>query len=71
MRSVNVLLLLMLSFHEMKSACKYIFIIGFQPRPQGFCLKKWVGATHFLREKPWGRGCGYHYFIKSKVGTVG
>ena len=26
MRSVNVLFLLMLSFHEMKSACKYIFI---------------------------------------------
>ena len=26
MRSVNVLLLLMLSFHEMESACKYIFI---------------------------------------------
>ena len=43
MRSVNVLLLLMLSFHEMKSACKYIFIIGYQPRPQGFSLKKWVG----------------------------
>ena len=33
---------------------------GFQPRPQGFSLKKWVGRhtrpTHFLREKPWGRG---------------
>ena len=28
-----------------------------QPRPQGFSLKKWVGPTHFLREKPWGRGC--------------
>ena len=28
MRSVNVLLLLMLSFHEMISACKYIVIIG-------------------------------------------
>ena len=29
-----------------------------QPRPQGFSLKKWVGRpTHFLREKPWGRGC--------------
>ena len=34
-----------------------------QPRPQGFSLKKWVGSrpfpgpTHFLREKPWGRGC--------------
>ena len=29
-----------------------------QPRPQGFSLKKWVGPgpTHFLREKPWGRG---------------
>ena len=28
-----------------------------QPRPQGFSLKKWVGRpTHFLREKPWGRG---------------
>ena len=28
-----------------------------QPRPQGFFLKKWVGRpTHFLREKPWGRG---------------
>ena len=40
MRSVNVLLLLMLSFHEVKSACKYIFI-------------------------------GYHYFRKSKGGTVG
>ena len=44
MRSVNVLLLLMLSFHEMKSACKYIFIIGYQPRPQGFSLKKIGGA---------------------------
>ena len=33
-----------------------------QPRPQGFSLKKWVVAfshpTHFLREKPWGRGWG-------------
>ena len=57
MRSVNVSLLLMLSFHEMISACKYIVIIGYQSRPQG--------------EKPWGRGCGYHYFVKSKVGTVG
>ena len=57
MRSVNVLLLLMLSFHEMISAYKYIVIIGYQSRPQG--------------EKPWGRGCGYHYFVKSKVGTVG
>ena len=29
-----------------------------QPRPQGFSLKKWVGRpTHFLREKPWERGC--------------
>ena len=29
-----------------------------QPRPQGFSLKKWVRRpTHFLREKPWGRGC--------------
>ena len=27
-----------------------------QPRPQGFSLKKWVGLTHFLWEKPWGRG---------------
>ena len=27
-----------------------------QPRPQGLSLKKWVG-THFLRERPWGRGC--------------
>ena len=27
-----------------------------QPRPQGFSLKKWVGPTHFSREKPWGRG---------------
>ena len=28
-----------------------------QPRPQGFSLKTWVGRpTHFLREKPWGRG---------------
>ena len=27
-----------------------------QPRPRGFSLKKWVGPTHFLREKPWGRG---------------
>ena len=26
-----------------------------QPRPQGFSLKKWVGPTHFLREKSWGR----------------
>ena len=29
----------------------------YQPRPQGFSLKKWVGRpTHFLREEPWGRG---------------
>ena len=31
-----------------------------QPRPQGFPFKKWEKAfsrpTHFLREKPWGRG---------------
>ena len=26
-----------------------------QSRPQGFSLKK-MGPTHFLREKPWGRG---------------
>ena len=33
------------------------FFISRQPRPQGFSLKKWVGRpTHFLREKPWGRG---------------
>ena len=39
--------------------------LNYQPRPQGFSLKKWVGRekapfsrpTHFLREKPWGRGC--------------
>ena len=30
---------------------------SFQPRPQGFSLKKWVGPTHFFREKPRGRGC--------------
>ena len=29
-----------------------------QPRPQDFSLKKWLGRpTHFLREKHWGRGC--------------
>ena len=34
-----------------------VFWAGEQPRPQGFSLKKWVGRpTHFLREKPWGRG---------------
>ena len=27
-----------------------------QPRPQGFSLKKFSNPTHFLREKPWGRG---------------
>ena len=28
-----------------------------QPRPHGPSLKIWVGRpTHFLREKPWGRG---------------
>ena len=32
-----------------------------QPRPQGFSLKKWVGRpTHFLREKPWGRGWNFY-----------
>ena len=32
-----------------------------QPRPQGFSLK-WVGRpTHFLREKPWGRGWKFSY----------
>ena len=71
MRSVNVLLLLMLSFHEMKSACKYILLLVINLVLRAFPLKNWWGATHFLREKPWGRGCGYHYFIKSKVGTVG
>ena len=30
-----------------------MFYPNLQPRPQGFPLKK----THFLREKPWGRGC--------------
>ena len=54
MRSVNVLLLLMLSFHEMKSACKYIFIIGFQPHPQGLSLKKWVGCHPFFKGKALG-----------------
>ena len=34
-----------------------------QPRPQGFSLK-WVG--HFLREKPWGRGCADDLVIFSK-----
>ena len=44
-----------------------------QPRPQGFSLKK-MGRTgrptHFLREKPWGRGWGEGaykfsiYFVK-------
>ena len=29
----------------------------FQPRPQGFSLKKWV------REKPWGRGCPFSHFF--------
>ena len=28
--------------------------VGFQPRPHGFCLKKW--PTHFFKEKPLGRG---------------
>ena len=29
-----------------------------QPRPQVFSLKNWVGPpSHFLREKPRGRGC--------------
>ena len=41
-----------------------------QPRPQGFSLKKWVGPgkafpgpTHFLREKPWGRGWAFLRFF--------
>ena len=36
-----------------------------QPRPQGFSLKKWVGPSHFLTRKPWGRGCprGHFYFL--------
>ena len=29
-------------------------VVRIQPRLQGFSLKKW--PTHFLREKPWGRG---------------
>ena len=29
----------------------------YQPRPQGFSLKKWVGRPTHLREKLWGRGC--------------
>ena len=37
-----------------------------QPRPQGFSVKKWVGRpTHFLREKPWGRGCAAQPFLVS------
>ena len=33
----------------------FVTIFGnIQPRPQGFSLKKC--PTHFLREKPWGRG---------------
>ena len=39
-------------FKLKRGACKTLR----QPRPQGFSLKKWVGPTHFLREKPWGRG---------------
>ena len=31
------------------------FKVPSQPRPQGFSFKK-MGPTHFLREKPWGRG---------------
>ena len=39
-----------------------------QPRPQGFSLKKWVGRpTHFLREKPWGRG--WRLMKKSRMVT--
>ena len=41
-----------------------------QPRPQGFSLKKWVGQekdTHYLREKPWGRGCLIYSFGKVKL----
>ena len=40
---------------------RFPFILSkIQPRPQGFYLKKngWGGKspTHFLKEKPWGRG---------------
>ena len=46
---------------------------AYQPRPQGFSLKKWVYPTHFLREKPWGQGWelismgGPHPFFKGKA----
>ena len=43
------------------------FICSNQPRPQGFSLKKWVGRpTHFLREKPWGRGCCSNLLLVDK-----
>ena len=35
---------------------KFVPVTPTQSRPQGFCLKKWVGRpTQFLRERPWGR----------------
>ena len=40
----------------MSLACPNPYPIS-QPRPQSFSLKKWVGPTQFLRERPWGRGC--------------
>ena len=39
-----------------------------QPRLQRFSLKKWVGSTHFLREKPWGRGCVLQIFYRPSRG---
>ena len=33
--------------------------------PRAFPLKKWVGPTQFLRERPWGRGCAGRCNLKS------
>ena len=39
---------------NVKNSCYVLFVKNLfaQPRPQGFSR-----PTHFLREKPWGRGC--------------
>ena len=33
--------------------------------PRAFPLKKWMVPSHFLTEKPWGRGCsrGHFHFL--------
>ena len=44
------------SHHSLKCPLRPLQVASFQPRPQGFSLKKMGGPNQFLRERHWGRG---------------